>query len=183
MKNSVLWLSFILFLLPALASANGPYIGASSGQSELDLSDVDSAMLESSGTSVDGEDTAYRVFMGYRYSENFAYEAFYADLGEATLATGGMSVDLESKTAGMSFLGLIPINNAFDIYAKAGLHYWNLVLAASDVSIELDEGIEVTYGVGLQYSIGQWLFRAEFERYEIGGADVDMGSVGIALYY
>ena len=97
MKKTLLGLSIIAALSPAVASAEDFYVGVSVGATETDALDI----FKVPGISVDDDDTGFKVFAGYRAHEYFAVEAFYADLGEATASDVVDSLEIESDTFGL----------------------------------------------------------------------------------
>ena len=78
----------------ALAQSKGQdtgwYVGGSIGQAEADGTCP-------AGFTCDFKDTDWKIFGGYRINRNFAVEAFYADHGEISVRTGGVSVDGASQ--------------------------------------------------------------------------------------
>lgn len=183
MKKELLGLAIVAALLPAVASAEGGYIGGSIGQTEMDISDADKAELAAVGVSVDDTDTGFKLFAGYRINENFAVEGFYADLGEISATDGVDSLNIESDSFGASVLGIIPVAENFDLFAKIGFHAWDAELSSTVGVFASADGTDSIYGFGAAYTIEQVSFRAEFERYELDSEDVDMISAGIAVNF
>ena len=179
MKKTLLGLSTIAALSPAVASAEDFYVGVSVGATETDALDI----FKVPGISVDDDDTGFKVFAGYRAHEYFAVEAFYADLGEATASDVVDSLEIESDTFGLSALGIIPVTENFELFGKVGFHAWDADLSSTFGSAS-DDGTDATYGIGATYIMGQISFRAEIERYELDDdVDVDMFSAGIAFNF
>jgi hypothetical protein len=184
MKKTLLGLSIIAVLSPATASAENYYIGGSYGKTEVDVaSSSDIAALAAVGISVDEEDTGSKYFAGYRAHKNVAFEVFNADLGEVKITDGVDSIDIEAVSFGVSVLGIIPVTESFELFGKVGYQSWEADLSSTvGVSASAD-GTDVTYGVGATYTTGPFSFRAEAERYDFDGEDVDMLSAGIAYNF
>ena len=64
------------------ASAQGFYLGASAGNSNID-DDITTGLI-TSGT-VDGKSSGYKLFGGYQFNDYFGLDLAYVDLGKAAL--------------------------------------------------------------------------------------------------
>ena len=161
------------------------YVGASIGQSDVD--DEITTGLITSG-SVDGKDTAFKIFGGFMFNRHFGIEGAYVDLGEVsysgsfggTPVTGGK---VEVSGVNISALGAFPVNEQFSIFGKIGLFIWDA--EASDVtggvpfSAKID-GTDVSFGVGASYSFTRNLaLRAEWEMFKTDDADATLLSAGV----
>lgn len=163
MKKNLLTLAVasatFIFAHPASAERNGWYAGVGFGQSEmsdwlsggdtvalLDASASASGVIDFLGDVSDGSDdsdSAGKLFGGYHFTENFAIEASYVDLGEASAratANGlfllddgaggivtegslGNKVTSESQAVTLDAVGLFKVGTMFDVFAKVGLFY------------------------------------------------------------
>jgi OOP family OmpA-OmpF porin len=93
--------AFIAIAASAGAHAEGIYVGVAAGGTNLDL-DCDGT------TSCDKSDTGFKLFGGYKLTENVAVEAHYADYGKAKLtAVNAASIDvkLSGFGLGLAYLG------------------------------------------------------------------------------
>jgi len=188
----------------------GGFIGASVGRSSVDISEseIDAAIVAegvaSSVTSADDSDTGWKVFLGYRANKNFAFEAGYVDLGEATIVTTTTGPDAifggRAEVNGYfgDVLGIMPVDPSLDLFLKAGIYRWQMewdVAAATGGSVFLasgkENGTNIKLGLGASYRIGDSIsIRAEYERYRdvgdkdvTGKDDVDFFSVGISTAF
>lgn len=171
-------------LAAAQASAQG-YLGFSVGQSDID--DEITAGLITSGT-VDGKDTAWKLFGGYLFTPNFGLELAYVDLGEvsysgsffASPVTGGK---VEVNGFNVAALGSFPVTEQFSLFGKLGLFIWEA--KASDTTggapfAAKEDGSDLSFGVGIGYHFTRNLgVRAEWERFEAADADADLVSIGL----
>ena len=144
-------------------AADGFYIGGGAGQAYVDEADYDD------------EDTTLSVFGGYQVNRWFAIEGGYIDLGEIEPASLGAS--LEATTVHATAVGMIPVNDSFAVYGKAGMHRWD-----ADSAIALlggdDSGTDPTYGVGAQYRFTERLaVRAELNRFEMEDTEADVAQI------
>lgn len=183
MKKVLLGLGIIAALSPAIASAEGGYLGASYGRTELNVADSLKDELDAVGVSVEDIDQGWKIFGGYRFNDNVALEVFHADLGDAEISDGTDWAKIGADGYGLSIVGLLPVSENFDLFAKAGLFHWSADLTTNfDVSAG-DDGTDATYGIGAAYNMDTVTLRAEFERYDLSGDEVDMISAGVALNF
>ncbi|MDO6561816.1 porin family protein [Amphritea sp. 1_MG-2023] len=184
MKKALLSLGIMAALTPTVASAEGGYLGGSYGRTEFNVSSSERADLNSLGFSVkDDSDQGFKVFGGYRFNKNIAVEGYYADLGDLELTGGSVNVDAAIDGYGVSLVGLLPVTEQVDLFAKVGMFHWS-----NDVSSNVgvsggDDGTDGSYGLGVAYTMDSVTFRAEFERYDLGDVDVDLISAGLALNF
>jgi OOP family OmpA-OmpF porin len=188
MKASKFLAASALALSAMLASTQASaqfFIGGSIGQGDID--DEVTEGLITSGT-VDGKDTAFKIFGGYMFNRHFGVEAAYVNFGEATYSgdffgapvTGGK---IEIDGFNLSAIGSLPITEQFSIFGKAGLFLWDA--EASDTTAGLpfsakDDGSDLSFGIGLGYNFTRNLgVRAEWEMFETDTADVNLLSVGL----
>lgn len=185
--------------LPAMAQYDsvGVYLFGNVGQAEADLNDADVPGLSSS---VDDEDTGYKLGLGLQLNRYFAIEGTWVDLGEYTYKArgdeGSLKADVEVSGFGGNLVGRLPFDYGLSLYAKAGWHQLeydtsvNLNLGGEGYSDSDDE----TETVGSWAVGGAWQFApqfsvvAEFERYmdvgeDLGGDDVDIDFWSIGLRY
>lgn len=145
----------------AFAGADsGFYIGAGVGDASFDDKDFDE------------NDTGYKVFGGYNIGfiplVDFAVEASYVDFGNPSNKI--TDIDLTGFDAfGLAGLSFGP----FGIFAKAGVLSWD----SDSTGGRSDSGSDPAYGVGARFAIGSFAVRAEYELFDIDGADVNMVSV------
>ena len=194
--------SLLIALMLALTTqvhAEGMYVGLSGGQA-----DYDTAVTQLTGTAqLDDEDTAYKLFAGYRASNNFGVEFHYADLGEVSLSgnTGdtfirgngsayaftvnGGKVAQEAKSYGVAATYALPLNDSFSLLGKIGFHRWDIENSSGSSFDE--DGTEPFYGIGASYQVNDNIaLQAEFERLQIDSIDVDdidLLSVGLAFHF
>lgn len=163
----------------------GPYLGASAGQTrvELNLGDVGEA-----GFRIDDDDFAYKVFFGYRLPGPLAFEGGFRDLGRVTDDNGLVRVTSESDAFDAFVVGALPIGPV-SIFAKGGIVAWDTEFESSsrrgvrlpDVRIS-DSGTDLAWGIGVGAKVGRFGFRGEFERLEVDlPDDLTMLSVGVTI--
>ncbi len=137
------------------------YFGVGAGWANLSRSGQDLTGLNNA--SLDTNETAYTIRAGWRFNPYMALEANYYDLGKYKFhgRPFGTTLDIDgeakAKTAGVSFVGILPMNQ-FDLYGKIGWTRSELKLNASaplaptPVNVK-DKENGAMYGVG-----GRWTF-------------------------
>ena len=175
-KNILTLLTLSTLAAPVLA--DNFYIGGSVGQSDAD--DI------CDGSSCDETDTAYKIFGGYQFNKHFAVEGFYTDLGEFSESDAGIDIVAEADTFGVAFVGILPLSEQFDLFAKVGVHRWDIEVVGKGGSTVVtgdDSGTDVMYGVGASYSLTDSVaIRAEWENYS-GDDDLTALSAGVTYSF
>lgn len=140
-KQLMVWIGLVAVAsvggAPGAWAADEPawYIGAGGGRSDASKtsswSQVTAGTLATRGlistTLIDSHDTAWKLFGGYQFNENFALEGGYHDLGRFKGTT--TIVAPASTTAGtwdvaavsIAVVGTYPLPNRFAVFGKAGL--------------------------------------------------------------
>lgn len=180
--------AFALALSGALAATHASaqfFLGGSIGQSDVD-DEITTGLIDS-GT-VDGKDTAWKIFGGYMFNRHFGIEAAYINAGEVSYSgtfsgfpvTGGK---VELTAFNVSVLGNLPINEQFSVFGKVGLFSWEA--EASDITGGFpfsgsDDGTDVSFGVGVGYNFTpNFGVRAEYELFQTDNADASLISIGL----
>ncbi len=162
--------------LAMAAKDSGVFMGLGVGQATFD----DSATVNGTAVSVDDDDIGWRFFAGYQLNKNFAIEGGWTDLGDfsGTVGATGFNVEVEGFT--MSGVGILPINDKFDLRAKAGVFMWDADVDAGAGGASSD-GNDFTFGLGAVYHFTDNIgFRLEWDRYD-ADADLDMITLSIQM--
>ena len=153
------------FAVPAFAQrdygaspAAGPYVGANVGINSDD-------------------ETGLGIFGGYRFDRNWAAELGYQDTGQSNINTTGV----DTNAWELAGLGMLPLNERFDLFGKLGLYRGNVEGGGRD-----ETNTDLTFGFGAQYNVNPQLgLRVGWQRYadmgsDLGaGKDLDMWKVGV----
>jgi opacity protein-like surface antigen len=204
---------------PAVAGDTGFYVGADIGQisADIDKGDLDSLVndaLEFEGLTLEGSsdlddsDMTYGLTVGYKFMPYFAVEGQYLDLGEAKYTVGGeifegpeflgtadVSTSINSSGFALSVLGILPIQEVWEVYARLGMYFGDTeadLSAAADGDIVLSGSEskseeEFFYGIGGGYTFNEtWNVRVEYTIFPdigdkdlTGEADVDRLVIGV----
>ena len=168
------------------ASAQGGFLGGSLGQVDFD-EDVTTGLIDAN-KSVDGKDTAWKIFGGYMFNRHFGIEAAYLNLGEVSYSGtfGGLPVTggkIEVTGFNISAIGNLPVSEQFSVFGKIGLFLWDA--EASDTTGGLpfsgsEDGSDISFGVGVGYQFTRNLgVRAEWEMFKANEGDATLISLGL----
>ena len=206
----------VLGLGPMVASAQeGPYFGLFLGKGSIDISRDDLNQLASNltqqigGTAPTGTsdlndmDSIWGAQIGYRFNRWVAAEVGYVDLGkahyEANLVSNfgagneayGVRGRFLSSGPTVAVLGILPIKDLFDFYARGGIYFadtrfrvaFDFVGTIDDQSVENKAGTQELFGgVGFAWNINQdWAVRAEATYFLDVGDDDRTGESSITM--
>lgn len=157
-----------LTTLPAVAADNGIYLGASVGQSSLQIDDF----------SYDASATGYKVIAGWRFLDWLAVEGNYVDFGSGDDRVSGTKIETEADGISLSAVGFLPVGPV-DLFARVGAVDWSADLSSPGIGNGGDDGTDLTYGIGAQFRVWSLSIRAEYEMFDVSDADLDMISVGV----
>jgi OOP family OmpA-OmpF porin len=160
--------TFALTTLPAVAADNGIYLGASAGQSGLEIDDFD----------YDASATGYKIIAGWRFLDWLAVEGNYVDFGSGDDRIEGTKVETEADGISLSAVGFLPVGPV-DLFARVGAVDWSADISSPGFGSGSDDGTDLTYGIGAQFRVWSLSIRAEYEMFDVSDADLDMISVGV----
>lgn len=165
----------------AFDNPTGPYVGAGIGRFNVNIDSVDQ-VDEVAGSVIDGDDTAMKIFAGWRLLPFLSLEAGYVDLGnpgddfETSGSDGRYRVGVSGFT--VAALGRIPVGPV-ELIGKIGQYFYDV-----DTRVEFNGGFpdirsknsgnDLFWGGGVGIVLIERLeLRAEYERFDIGNAADD----------
>ena len=178
--------------MPVAQAADDPnwYAGIGLGRTDVkkttSWTQTTDATLFSRGfttnTLIDSHDTAWKLYGGYQFNENFGVEAGYHDLGRfkgntivsapAASTAGGNWV---AYAGSLSAVGSYPLFNRFSVLGKAGLAVTRLKVDLPLPSPYSPSATRVQplLGLGVKFDFNkQFSMRGEFERFNnVGDGD------------
>lgn len=187
-----LFFTIIPFSFTHAAEPQG-YVGAGIGNA---FHDTDFTGLTGTA-SLDENDIGYKIFAGLKLNDYLAFEAFYADLGEAeltgnsgdgfrvdgipfTFSTNNASINSEVVTFGLNGVFYLPLdkmaNNPslsfFTPFATLGFHIWDIDAVVSDPAIAVgtlsDDGSDIFAGAGFDIKVtDNFLARVEYDYFKM----------------
>lgn len=196
-----------------LAASTNWYVTAGAGQATVKdlsseattLSNDFTALGITNTVSVDDNNTAYHVTLGYSFNKYFAAEAGYVDFKSATAdytitAPSAATAQAEWTATGWTLegVGSYPFGNGFSVYGKLGMiagHEELKISASSGSSVvtgkDTESDTEFTYGAGAAYDFNDmWGLRLGYQIYsnlgdanKTGESDVDMWSLAVRFNF
>ncbi len=152
-----------------LTKKAGFYAGAGVGMFDVRIDNVDD--IDETIDRYDSDDTAWKVFAGWRMTRNFAAEVAYINLGspEDEIIPG---ITLTTETDGFApyLVGTLPIGDWFEVFAKAG-YYWYDTERRVDTAIgsasedDSDSTFTWTAGMGINF-FERINVRLEYEQFD-----------------
>lgn len=169
---------FSLFLFTCLSvRAENLYVG-------LQFSFID-LKLESTNAKSRGDLEGYSIVTGYKINKNLAIEGFYGNEGrdDASFANADFDVKLKS-IYGANVLGILPLADFLDLYAKTGITEINF----KDTDKDKSSASGLLYGLGMSINvIKQFSIKLEYLGYPSGeydnfNIDVDTKTFNFGFY-
>lgn len=183
----------MLAALPAAAWAEA-YIGAALGGTRFSAY---STCTGSSSCDLDKYGVGWKLYGGYRFTDYFAVEGGWTDLGETSATVTGSvvagdrtAVDWRAQGVEASVLLTIPFGDDVRFYTRLGalnsktdadVSYTNL--GVTTVTARSVNETNFMLGFGGQWDIGEYLgLRFEWQRYLDVGKDSTTGSADVDLF-
>ena len=144
----------------------GMYVGGGIGDFSSELDQYNGANIN-----FDESNTAYKLFVGYRFNQFFGAQFDLLDLGSSDSRVGVQNLDIDTGGYALRFEGTIPL--AFvELYATAGLVFSDVEanLGATELFDESDN--DPVYSVGIGFEIAERaVLRLEYEIIDIDSFD------------
>lgn len=154
---------------------SGFYAGAGVGQFNAGIDDVDD--VDATVDEWDEDDTAYKIFAGYRMNRFLGFELDYINLGEPSgSVVPGFNFDAAVDGFAPYVVGTVPLGPYFELYGRLGYFFYDATTGVEDElggRVELDEESEdLVWGAGIGANLGEKLnLRFEYERFDLEGLD------------
>lgn len=176
MRKAILLAAAVAFgPAAALAADNGIYIGASVGQANVEIDDIDVGGLRED---FDADDTGFKLIAGIRPLDWLAVEASYVNFGEPEDTVDGVKLKADGDGISAFAVGFLPVGPV-DLFAKVGLISWD-----SKIGGVSEDGTDLAYGAGVQFRVLGLSLRAEYEVFDTDPFDdVNMLSVGVTYTF
>lgn len=204
MRRSALAVSTILavFSCSVFAAEDvGPYVGGNIGVTSINtaneqqklVNDLVAAGFTSASMGMDQASKGFKVLGGYRFTENFAAEAYYASLGtyKFTIATTGPAVsgsgDIKLKASGVDLLGMFPFSSSHTGFVRVGYFQGTgdaTFTVGGTSSSSSSNGSDFKVGFGDEWKVTPALrLRGEFEYYNDKDTPISVLSVGLIAHF
>ena len=145
-------------------STQGLYYGIGIGDFSTD---VDEANLD-----FDTDDTASRIFAGWRFNRLVAVQVDRLDFEHATEASDALSFfATEAEGFAPSLVGTLPLG-PLELFARAGIFWYDVEIERNGTSFAENSDRDPIFGAGIGVTVARRLnLRAEYEVLEIDGVD------------
>ena len=154
---------------------SGFYLGGGFGTFNAKIDDVD--QVDNTIDKWNEDDTAYKVFAGYRLNRFLAFEADYINLGKPSGAVvPGFNVDSSVDGFAPYVVGTLPLGKYFEVYGRLGYYFYDANLRQrselnGDVQFD-EESNDLVWGGGIGANIGEkFNLRLEYERFDLQRLD------------
>lgn len=179
-------------------------LGRSKARNWTDSSDYFKAASAVPGqtvsTSIDNTNLGWKVYGGYQFTKNIGMEGGFVDFQEAVSASSfalptarTVYTEVKHQAWTLAAVGTLPVTNDFSVFAKVGAANWKANSNSSRIvstaftqkaEIHHDNGWDAYFGAGVSYKLVEGIsVRAEWERFDFGGTDVDLMSAGLAVRF
>lgn len=129
--------------------------------------------------SLDDSGFAYKLFGGYRFGRHVAVQGGYLNLADTKAAGVGGAWNNKLEVDGFyaAVQGILPIDQAFDVFATAGLLRWDQKVTFNGGSGSFD-GMDLMYGLGASYALNKTGAKVQVEwnrLNDVGANDINLG--------
>jgi opacity protein-like surface antigen len=154
----------------SLANASG-YIGASDGQADIDESGFDNS-------------TSFSLTGGYKFTDNFAIEVSYIDLGDSDDDIAPVWT-VEADGFDFSVVGILPVSEKVDLFAKVGAFMWDATIDEEGFGeIASDDGTDLSYGLGAAFKLNEnFNVSLQYQMFDLDDTDVSNISLGVGYNF
>ncbi|HQT30185.1 MAG TPA: outer membrane protein transport protein [Thiobacillus sp.] len=145
----------------------------------------------------------WKFYAGYEINQFFgveggymAFQDLYANVTATAPADATARLALQSDAWMLAAMGSYPVTQDFSVFGKLGANFWRKQLLTTDTTpgvttsttatqfMESDGGRGLYYALGASYDMGDYFtLRAEWERYDVDGADVDAYTGGFLFKF
>lgn len=160
MAAAAITVALVALCLPVPRAHADAFVGVGAGLSQLDP--------ETQGTPftvADDQDTGIKAFVGVDLtpiSPHLSVEAFYADLGQATLENRG-TLDYGAYGAALNFGFSGSVAPKFSAFVSGGVAKLDI---SADIPFSQEEDTSLFFGVAGSYAIGRhWYLQLEYEHF------------------
>jgi hypothetical protein len=153
----------------------GFYLGGGIGQFNAKINDVN--QVDNTIDKWNENDTAYKVFAGYRMNRFLAVEADYINLGKPSGAVvPGFNVDSSVDGFAPYVVGTVPLGRYLEVFGRLGYYFYDATMGQQDAlngRVQFkEESKDLVWGGGVGASIGEKFdVRLEYERFDLRRLD------------
>lgn len=164
----------------SMYSPGSGYIGLNAGQSDYRIGNGNGT------TASDPKDTAYSIYGGSYFNNNFGFEIGYNDFGRITRGGG----TTKAEGINLDLVGRLPLSNSFNLLGKVGTTY-----TRTDTSATLASGVTSgresdwgwNYGIGVEWAFNPaWSAVLQYDEHDAkfaGGSKDSINVTSVGLRY
>jgi OOP family OmpA-OmpF porin len=154
--------------MPTLVNAQW-YLGVELGETdtELDIGPDFPPSFESTD-----DDTAWKLFAGFKFNPNFAIEAGYGDLGEYEWKDNSADekINMQFTAFYATFVGWVPVGDSVKLFGRLGYAYWSADLDYKESGFSSsgdNDDFDPVVGLGFEYQPAKQIgVRFEWEQFQ-----------------
>lgn len=183
-------LIFLLLLIPGLVWAEHQqvYFGGSIGSAAANFNEPTNfafAFADPNTAEMDDALVGFKLYGGMNFDRNLGidFEMMFTEsvnVSDAFFITRLYDIEGFSVSVQLN----IPVDDKINLYGKGGAFFWSLV---EDFDLEVDSGVNLTYGVGLDLSLdsqGTRAIRFSYDYYDFNDIFVhDLGLFAVGLVF
>ena len=169
-----------ILVATTVAADEGWYVGGSVGRAFVD-EDI-------AGLQFNADSTSFRVYGGYGFSDHFAVEAGYLDLGtfRDTVNVGGSVVPVSANADGFTIAvaGTLPLSERLSGKARVGFYFSDGQSTTAGIT-ENDPSEENAFvGIGLGYDLSEKIeVNINADYFNLDRAQPWLASVGLTVRF
>ena len=174
---TVAFLGLAILSSPIVHADERLSLGASIGYVNIENDDP--------GFEFDANDTGYKFFANYTFSNSLAIEGGYIDFGSPEDIVGGLPGEIDASGWNLYGVGNLPLSGDVNLFAKAGFVAWEADSIIDGFLVDTDDGTDLALGFGANWNTSESFgIRAAVDWYDIDEADsIWMASVGFELRF
>src|SRR5688572_13456693 len=167
------WIAVAFFALAGAGQAvaqeeeqQGFYAGGGVGDFSTEIDELDGDDIN-----FDESDTAYKLFLGYRFNQFFGAQLDYLDLGRSDSAVGLQNLEVETGGLAARIEGTLPLA-FFELFATAGMIFSDVEASLGGTEFFDESDSDPVYSVGFGFELAERVvLRLEYEIIDIESYD------------
>ncbi len=154
----------------AQAAQPGFFIGGSLGQTTIDQDAGDLGYSGNNTFKIDADDTAWKTYLGYNFSNWLGIEGGYVDFGSFSKTIRNDTVRVDPTGWDAFLVANLPVGPV-DLFAKVGGISLKTSVDTQTFGSDDNSDGQLAYGVGAAYNVGHFAFRVEAEGFDNNEVD------------
>jgi hypothetical protein len=144
----------------------GFYIGVALGNFSSEIDNIDDANFD-----FDEDESASRIFAGWRFNNFLAVELDRYDFGEASGAAGLLSISTDTKGWAPGIVGTLPLGPV-ELFVRGGIIFYDVEVNVDGGELFDESGEDPVYAAGVGFTVFERLnLKLEYEVVEISEYD------------